>query len=119
MKNAKFILITQFGRSNRGTTSECPTPNPSLKPPQMVAKKTGCNQLPTSLLVLAQKGWTTTRQKSKLPGLATAVQLQPVLVQSGCRSLCGCTTGPWNTSSSGLEQCEEQMAADGSRSDAE
>src|SRR6266550_4725095 len=64
------------------TSSECALPNPPLQPSKRLPKKTGCNRLPTGLLVLGQKAWTET------VGSRISKNRQP---KSGCNR---CRSGP-------------------------
>ncbi len=64
------------------TSSECALPNPPLQPSKRLPKKTGCNRLPTGLLVLGQKARTET------VGSRISKNRQP---KSGCNR---CRSGP-------------------------
>src|SRR6266576_2497912 len=64
------------------TSSECALPNPPLQPSKQLPKKTGCNRLPTGLLVLGQKARTET------VGSRISKNRQP---KSGCNR---CRSGP-------------------------
>src|SRR6266576_7341968 len=64
------------------TSSECSLPNPLLQPSKRLPKKTGCNRLPTGLLVLGQKARTET------VGSRISKNRQP---KSGCNR---CRSGP-------------------------
>src|SRR6266550_1045854 len=64
------------------TSSECALPNPPLQPSKRLPKKTGCNWLPTGLLVLGQKARTET------VGSRISKNRQP---KSGCNR---CRSGP-------------------------